>query len=330
MLESKHEIYLNRAKSGFQILADKTDPALPELFRLMEQKKAEPAAINILTIVPYLSTNAMRPLIEQLRSPGSPPNLRREIVRSLVYHGDWLAQGSLAVKTLCECLHDRDPWLVFDAAMLLLHTEPMLCRKAMAELLVCKDSQVVKSVIMVLPSLPEDEDARSGPIVPALVQCLRHADPLIVSQAALALGRYRAREDVVVPALTNYLANVHADSGVRVAAAKALGCYRERANTAVPALVAALKERNPSIRRSAREALERIPAYEVPVLIELLSDPQAVRRAMAANALGDFKASAEPGIPALSKALSDPDEVVRQQAAEALLKISQNGTRQRE
>jgi len=117
---------------------------------------------------------------------------------------------------------------------------------------------------------------------------------------------------------------------VRVAAAKALGCYRERANTAVPALVAALKERNPSIRRSAREALERIPAYEVPVLIELLSDPQAVRRAMAANALGDFKASAEPGIPALSKALSDPDEVVRQQAAEALLKISQNGTRQRE
>ena len=102
-LGNKREVCIRRAKSGFEILGSRADPAVPRLFRLLARKRTTPAATNIAFVMRYLGRDAMRPLAEQVRNRANPPELRRELLTSLLLHTDWCEKGNPAMLALCGC-----------------------------------------------------------------------------------------------------------------------------------------------------------------------------------------------------------------------------------
>ena len=63
------------------------------------------------------------------------------------------------------------------------------------------------------------------------------------------------------------------------------------------------------------------PAIVVPVLVERLTDTNAVVRSLAVFTLGKYGSAANAAIPGLLKTLNDPDARVRLDAAMALKQI---------
>jgi HEAT repeat protein len=90
----------------------------------------------------------------------------------------------------------------------------------------------------------------------------------------------------------------------------------------VSELIANLKATSESVRLQAIDALAQKKAVAaVPALTDLLSDPAAVVRAHAAQALGEIGAPAAPAVEPLARAIADQDPLVRRQAAGAIRKI---------
>jgi HEAT repeat protein len=149
--------------------------------------------------------------------------------------------------------------------------------------------------------------------VPVLRELLKDQDSRVRTPAAEALVRlYEAAKDV--PALREFLKD-----GVRLRAAEAL--VRLNDKEAVPVLRELLKDPDSSVRRPAAEALVRLyeGAKDVPVLRGLLKDRDPDVRGGAAEAL--VRLIVKEAVPVLRELLKDPDSRVRTRAAEALVRL---------
>jgi HEAT repeat protein len=120
---------------------------------------------------------------------------------------------------------------------------------------------------------------------------------------------------------------------VRVQAAKSLGALGQLAVQAIPALVRAVgTDGSINVSREASTAIQRIGAAGIPVLLEIVRNPQSDKlrqytsffrdvnefRNYAADELANL---GPPSLPQLLTLLDDPDEAVRDVAIEALPRV---------
>jgi HEAT repeat protein len=86
-----------------------------------------------------------------------------------------------------------------------------------------------------------------------------------------------------------------------------------------------LKDKDPSIRKNAAQALAHIgpeAKAAIPALTETLKDKDGSVRGFAAQALGNMGPEAKAAVPALTEATQSKNYFVRQSAVAALQKIS--------
>jgi len=169
-------------------------------------------------------------------------------------------------------------------------------------------------------------------IVPLLIAKLRGGERDERNSAAYALGRYKSKADVVVPALIRAvkegnkgLPAAEWDDGqsrdVRAAAAGALGEFREAAVEAIPDLVRLYSDEGPRVRRTALYALGHIAPREKNVamaLVKGLRDSDLNVRYVAAEALKKRVPKVAQADEALIETMNDEDEVLAKKAAECL------------
>jgi HEAT repeat protein len=103
----------------------------------------------------------------------------------------------------------------------------------------------------------------------------------------------------------------------------AIRALKESGTAVAPLLVAALEDRNATIRRNAAYALGRIGgSLSVESLIVALSDPDSAVRSAVARAIGELGHEAGPrSVEPLTNALTDREAPVRSAAAEALGRV---------
>ena len=158
-------------------------------------------------------------------------------------------------------------------------------------------------------------------IQPSLRRALRDEDPMVVGDAARALGVLGKLAAPSVPALVKVLS--HEESYVRIYAAEALANIGPSAATATRNLAIALADPVPGVRWAAGEALAGIgPAARaaLPELIRALNDEFLYVRICAAGALGSIGPKARSAEEALRAALTDP--ILRHEAEWALKRIA--------
>jgi HEAT repeat protein len=155
--------------------------------------------------------------------------------------------------------------------------------------------------------------------VPALVECLRDANPEVVRTACTALQQLGPQAREAVPALADLASR--SDESSRDAAFLALAGIGQ---DAVDALVRMLRDDDPAVRRWAAMSLSRIgsltPAAET-VLCELADDPHADVRFWVCRALSELDTPTPPAVDRLVLALQDQDANVRWQAVVSLGRI---------
>jgi HEAT repeat protein len=149
--------------------------------------------------------------------------------------------------------------------------------------------------------------------VPGLVDALHDEDPRIRTAACKELGEIG--DPAAVPELLQIL-NKDPDSNIRW---QATGALNKMGVAAVPGLMAALKDEDWKVRRSAADALwgMREPGA-ASGLIEALCDKNDVVRQAAAGALEAMGGLAVPG---LAEALQSRDSRIASAAADVLQKI---------
>lgn len=161
----------------------------------------------------------------------------------------------------------------------------------------------------------------TDPVVrPALVKALSDLAPSVVSNALRSLARVGEPGDGLDAAI-GFLR--HADPAIRSNAALALGTLTEKGPAApsTEPLIIALQDEDPVTRANAAFALGEIGDTDaVGHLAQALSDDMPRVRALAAQSLGKL---AHPGATrALVGRLGDPNSLVRDRARKALIAIT--------
>jgi len=169
-------------------------------------------------------------------------------------------------------------------------------------------------------------------IVPLLIAKLQNGERHERNSAAYALGRYKSKADIVVPALIQAvregdkgLPAVGWDDGqsrdVRAAAAGALGEIGEPAAKAILDLVRLYADEDPRVRWVAVYALGKIAPKEknvAVVLVKGLRDSDLNVRYVAVEALKKRAPKVAQAGEALAEAMNDEDEALATNAAECL------------
>lgn len=162
-------------------------------------------------------------------------------------------------------------------------------------------------------------DAR--PLVPLLVQYLRHPDPKVAMSAANSLAFLKYKPNLVVPILVKSLD--YSDVNVRRRAVNSLMAYGELACAAVvPALAKVLRDDDQGLAVYAVGALGKLkckPDLIVSALVKGLEHPGPYVRGNIVKALATL---GKPALPALRKALNDSDSTLRERAKDAIQKIA--------
>lgn len=208
-------------------------------------------------------------------------------------------------------------------------------------------------------------------VVPALIETLEDSDESVREEAARALGRLGPDSEPAVPVILKNLndedwqvregtvialgwlgldvegvyeglANALDDEeiGVQVAAARALAIFGPRDTEVVGKILAMAEHPEPKMRVASAIALGSIPddarigtlsQQTVDKLSDLLEDPEADVREMAAKGLSWYGTTASPYIEQIHKhARLDESARVRASAAEAIGKVSDNPERSME
>ena len=175
--------------------------------------------------------------------------------------------------------------------------------------------------------------------VPLLIQALKGPNLRCRKEAAIALNKFDAPANEVIPILENYLKSFDAET--RYWAMRALSAYGQQAQSSVALLLQCAAVRDPNERVAIFRTIEKIDPkiaqanlklldidyYQDPrvvtKLISNLSDPNRdpFTRRLAAYRLGNFGEAGKPAIPALLMALGDTNDSVRATVGEALKKI---------
>jgi HEAT repeat protein len=195
--------------------------------------------------------------------------------------------------------------------------------------LVAGKAEAAPTCAWVLRNAPEPEArSRAGDVLakmgkeaaPAkadMVAALSDSDSLVRAVATRAIGELAPDVPGAVPALVKLFPDIEA--------IRAVAKFGPAGSDAVPALTALLTHENPTVRWQAIRTLGKIREPSLPTLPDLmrltLSDPDALVREHAAEAMGDIGPAAAAGVPALVKALKDPDPRVRRDAIRSLGQI---------
>lgn len=255
--------------------------SLPVLLAAMADTDAELRSYAVV-LLKRLGSDA-KSAIPQLcdASRDQEAGVRLEAVGALAELG---ATGERAVSSVVKALDDPDE----------------LVRQVAGDALRLLGENAVPATIQML----RDPDTRSlalqalssigpngGGATSEVVELVRSATPLIRMQAIIVLGKIANDDDAPVPALTIALS----DDGYEVRREAASYLVMNGSTTAV--------NTRPSI---------------VPVLIEVLKDPQPEFRERAALDLGTIGPLAKEAVPALRNALTDAEPAVREASQLAL------------
>jgi HEAT repeat protein len=207
--------------------------------------------------------------------------------------------GPVAAQEILPLLKDKDPFLRYQAAHLLVGMGP---------------------------------EAKAA--IPVLMDQLREADQNERYRAAEALEKIGLKAGTAVPALIQAAQNPAGTQDgesiehAQMVAVRALGALGPAAKDAVPALTELLKHKSWWIISVAAEALGAIgpdARSAVPVLHRLLPGPGgrpeegvSYARLATAKALWRLEGRPEPVVPVLIQLLKDQDRYVRKEAADAL------------
>jgi hypothetical protein len=150
----------------------------------------------------------------------------------------------------------------------------------------------------------------------SLLAALRDPDCWVRVIALYALDRLSIQDPAIVPALTQSMLALPVSEFIDRVEPNGLS-----GPATIQAVIAALKQREASVRREAVSRLSRIgPKAKVasPALLRVLQDEDRRVRALACQALGVIKGDAQLVVPTMIQALADPDHWVRRNAAETL------------
>ena len=170
--------------------------------------------------------------------------------------------------------------------------------------------------------------ARTGPgAAPLLIDAFRNPDKNIQHGAVRAFGAMEVASEVV-PALVAALRDD--DPQVRRSATEALATLGTAATGAVGELASRLGEDgDPDVQVGAAEtlgSLGRAAAAAAPTLAAALLKPRLRVKAAAARALGEIGPEAIGAVPALAEALARPEPAVLAAALSAAIGIGTGGT----
>jgi HEAT repeat protein len=160
--------------------------------------------------------------------------------------------------------------------------------------------------------------ADAAEAIPQLTEAMRGTNVVLCRMAAKALSQ------IGRPALPALIAHLkHRDPFVRGEAALALGWMGPAAVPAVPTLIEALRPTRPP---AARPNLENVPADSATPTTSVTPahagpTPEEASRVYAAQALGRIGPAAASAAAALTQAAADPNDQVRQAAQQALRQV---------
>ena len=161
--------------------------------------------------------------------------------------------------------------------------------------------------------------------LPEFLRAMQDRDSGIRNNGAVALWHYPGQAQVVAPVLVKAVQDPHVH--VRMVVARALARVDLQAGLGagiLPVVVEILKDPNDQVAYQAAELLGEMkaePALAVTALAEAVQGTNALVASTAARALARFGEQARPAIPALRKALEHPHSGVRREAANALTQI---------
>ena len=184
--------------------------------------------------------------------------------------------GNNSVTDLILALQHRNPLVRRRAARTLskigLNAQPTLI-----QLLVHEDSAVQCHAIWALGKLKR----KSRNVILALIKSLRDKNENVRSASALVLARLGSGQ--CVPDLVEKLNDE--DNRVRSNSAYALGCIGNKSADAIFPLLKLLNDKEPIVRLSASQALEKIGIYAMPILIKELQNEDLMISGMTASIL---------------------------------------------
>lgn len=162
-------------------------------------------------------------------------------------------------------------------------------------------------------------------VVSALTNCLADPDRELAFCAAQILCWHDSHKELAMKTLVGALAID--DKKLQRNAIMRLRLSLKRGYS-VPAMLQFLQDTNSPVSPYAAGALTdlldddvKLPETVLPALTNALHDPRPKVRSYAADAVGRFKAAAEPAAPALLDLWNDPDEWVRRSATNALFEL---------
>jgi hypothetical protein len=164
-------------------------------------------------------------------------------------------QAMPAFDDLCRFMNDaKRPGAAMRAAMVL----PVFGSNALAPLLaVVTNSSHPAQITALRTVLAIADSGNAQQVVPAVANCLVATNTGAVKMLAITiLGKLYTAPETSIPALVSCLKSANPE--VRVYSADTLGAFGSRASTAIPALTNALGDPDPLVRKQAAWALTKI------------------------------------------------------------------------
>lgn len=162
--------------------------------------------------------------------------------------------------------------------------------------------------------------ADSKVVFPALVQALEDEHPAVRGSAASTLGRFGT---AALPSLS--LALKDKDFGVRAYAVLALSQLASSPKEVLPLLEAAQKDENAKVREAVAVSLKSFGLPAVPLLIEMLADPDEDVWKKSVESLKEMRAKTKGMVKLLAAAIKNEKVAVRQGAAYVLSRFEEEG-----
>jgi HEAT repeat protein len=274
------------------------------------------AAVALAYVEPKRAPDAVAALFSILRDAATRDRwdahfLRDEVAEALE------ALGPLAVEPLRVNLHDKDVEVRRLAAWNFRWVSSDLSRAAVTDLAAAlsdPDPHVQWCAARMLRVVRDESESVA---VPALVKAVGSDNPAVREEALTALRWAGPKVNAQAKDAFRAALGVK-DEKVRLAAAEALADIDPSVQEAEDVLVAALKDREPSVRCSVACSLGRFGKKAVPLLVAALADEEAAVRSGAAGTLAGIGPDAAPARDALVEGLIDSEEHVRAAAALAL------------
>ena len=256
----------------------------------------------------------------------------REWIKSITYYGDdaqlkqWQSFGPDGLRLLAGTL-DRGRYYRKAYRWIMPRLPATLSVPLSRRLPNPADSHATRMcVISLLSQLRED----AKPVEPAIAHALDDDDPGVRQSA---LGGYESLLKVMgekekLARLPEFLrAMQDRDSGIRNNAAVALWFYPGQAPVVAPVLVKALQDPQINVRMLAAKALAHVDlqtgirAGIVPVVLEILKNPNDQVAYKAAELLGDMGIEPALAVPALAESVQGTNALVAATAARSLGKF---------